>query len=145
LGDWLPLRTYFLTSRASPNDARIVIVIIIGEAELVLHGGGIIAQTYFPVEIYPGAGSCESACFSSKKPPQYTCCARSNHEVKKQNMRLEFEAVVKPASLVETQWPSGAGNVIGARVTFEKGKQAAIRGKVRRKQVDEGKGKQPDH
>ena len=43
----------FLASRASPNDARIVIVIIIviGEAELVLHGDGIIAQTYFPVEI----------------------------------------------------------------------------------------------
>jgi hypothetical protein len=58
LGDWFPFRTYFLTSRASPNDARIVIVIIIiGEAELVLHGDGIIAQTYLPVEIYPGLRS----------------------------------------------------------------------------------------
>jgi hypothetical protein len=55
LGDWFPFRTYFSTSRASPNDARIVIVfiIVIGEAELVLHGDGIIAQTYFPVEIHP--------------------------------------------------------------------------------------------
>jgi len=39
-------RTYFLTSKASPNDPRIVIVIIIviiGEAKLVFHDGGIIA------------------------------------------------------------------------------------------------------
>jgi hypothetical protein len=36
-----------LTSKASPNDSEIVIVIIIviGEARLVLHIGGIIAQT----------------------------------------------------------------------------------------------------
>jgi hypothetical protein len=48
LGDWFPLRTYFLSSQASPNDSEIVIVviiIIIGEAQLVLHIGGIIAQT----------------------------------------------------------------------------------------------------
>jgi hypothetical protein len=49
LGDWFPLRTYFLSSKASPNDSRIVIVVIIvvtGKAELILHGDGIIAQTY---------------------------------------------------------------------------------------------------
>ncbi|HJQ14525.1 MAG TPA: hypothetical protein VJ830_07240, partial [Anaerolineales bacterium] len=37
-----------LTSQASPNDSEIVIVVIIiviGEAHLVLHNGGIIAQT----------------------------------------------------------------------------------------------------
>jgi hypothetical protein len=47
LGDWFPLRTYFLTGKASPNDSEIVIVVIIGigEAQLVLHNGGIIAQT----------------------------------------------------------------------------------------------------
>jgi hypothetical protein len=48
LGDWFPLRTYFLTSKASPNDSKIVIIVIIiviGEANLVLHMGGIIAQT----------------------------------------------------------------------------------------------------
>ncbi len=47
LGDWFPLRTYFLTSKASPNDSEIVIVVIIviGEAEFVLHSDGIIAQT----------------------------------------------------------------------------------------------------
>jgi hypothetical protein len=34
LGDWCPLRTYFSTSKASPNDPEIVIVVIIviGEA-----------------------------------------------------------------------------------------------------------------
>jgi hypothetical protein len=34
LGDWFPLRTYFLFSHASPNDSEIVIVVIIvvGEA-----------------------------------------------------------------------------------------------------------------
>jgi len=34
LGDWFLLRTYFLTSSASPNDSKIVIIIIIviGEA-----------------------------------------------------------------------------------------------------------------
>jgi hypothetical protein len=29
LGDWFLLRTYFLTSKASPNDSAIVIVVII--------------------------------------------------------------------------------------------------------------------
>jgi hypothetical protein len=48
LGDWFPFRTYFLTSKASPNDSGIVIiVIIIGEAKLVVHIGGIIAQTVY--------------------------------------------------------------------------------------------------
>jgi hypothetical protein len=40
---------YSSTSKASPNDAEIVIVIIIviiGEAKLVFHSGGIIAQDY---------------------------------------------------------------------------------------------------
>jgi hypothetical protein len=48
LGDWFPLRTYFLTSQASPNDSGIVIIVIvvIGKAELILHDDGIIAQTY---------------------------------------------------------------------------------------------------
>jgi hypothetical protein len=50
LGDWFPLRTYFLTSKASPNDTGmivIIVVIIIGEAERILHGDGIIAQTFY--------------------------------------------------------------------------------------------------
>jgi hypothetical protein len=50
LGDWFPLRTYFLTSKASPNDSGIVIIVIIiviGEAKLVLHIGGIIAQRVY--------------------------------------------------------------------------------------------------
>jgi len=39
---------YSSTSRASPNDTEIVIIIIIiiGEVKLVFHNGGIIAQTY---------------------------------------------------------------------------------------------------
>jgi hypothetical protein len=46
LGDWFPLRTCFLASKASPNDSGIVIivVIIIGEAKPDFHIGGIIAQ-----------------------------------------------------------------------------------------------------
>jgi hypothetical protein len=50
LGDWFLLRTYFLTSKASPNDSEIVIVVIIiviGEVELVSHIDGIIAQTLY--------------------------------------------------------------------------------------------------
>jgi hypothetical protein len=49
LGDWFLLRTYFLSGKASPNDLKIVIVvvIVIGEAQLVLHIGGIIAQTLY--------------------------------------------------------------------------------------------------
>jgi hypothetical protein len=50
LGDWFLLRTYFLSSKASPNDVEIVIVVIIiviGEAKSVLHIGGIIAQTRY--------------------------------------------------------------------------------------------------
>ncbi len=39
---------YSSTSKASPNDTGIVIIIIIiiGEVKLVFHNGGIIAQTY---------------------------------------------------------------------------------------------------
>jgi hypothetical protein len=51
LGDWFPLRTYFLTSKASPNDqgmtVMVVVIIVIGEAELELHGVGIIAQRFY--------------------------------------------------------------------------------------------------
>ena len=50
MGDWFLLRTYFLTSKASPNDSEIVIVVIIiviGEAQAVFHIGGIIAQTVY--------------------------------------------------------------------------------------------------
>ena len=50
LGDWFPLRTYFLTSKALPNDREIiviVVIIIVGEAKLVLHSAGIIAQTVY--------------------------------------------------------------------------------------------------
>jgi len=44
LGDWFLLGSYFLSSKASPNDSGIVIiVIIIGEAKFLLHIGGIIA------------------------------------------------------------------------------------------------------
>ncbi len=46
LGDWFLLRTYFLSGKASPNDRGIIVIviIIISEAELVFHVGGIIAQ-----------------------------------------------------------------------------------------------------
>jgi hypothetical protein len=40
LGDWFPSNTYLLTSKASPNDSGIVIiviVIIIGEVDLLEH------------------------------------------------------------------------------------------------------------
>ncbi len=40
LGDWFALRTYFLSSKASPNDSGIVIIVIIiviGEAYLIFH------------------------------------------------------------------------------------------------------------
>jgi hypothetical protein len=63
LGDWVPSNSFFLTSKASPNDSGIVIIaiIVIGEAKLVLHIGGIIAQTAYlnrgcllPADILPG-------------------------------------------------------------------------------------------
>jgi hypothetical protein len=50
LGDWFPLRTYFLTSKASPNDTVIIVIIvaiIVSEAKLVLHSDGIIAQRFY--------------------------------------------------------------------------------------------------
>lgn len=46
LGDWFLPGTYFLTSKASPNDSEIVIIVIIifvGEANLAFHIDGIIA------------------------------------------------------------------------------------------------------
>jgi hypothetical protein len=46
LGDWFPPRTYFLFSKASPNDKGIiviVVIIIVGEAKSVFHIGGIIS------------------------------------------------------------------------------------------------------
>ena len=49
LGDLFPFQTYLSTGNASPNDSRIVIVvsIVIGEVQSVLHIGGIIAQTVY--------------------------------------------------------------------------------------------------
>ena len=49
LGDWFRFKTYFLTSKASPNDTGIIVIVIIviGEVELVLHSDGIIAQTVY--------------------------------------------------------------------------------------------------
>ncbi len=51
LGDWISFRTYFSTSKASPNDTGIiviiVVIIVIGEAKAVLHSVGIIAQTFY--------------------------------------------------------------------------------------------------
>jgi len=42
LGDWFDLN-YLSNGKASPNDTRIVIIIVvIGEADIVLHDGGII-------------------------------------------------------------------------------------------------------
>jgi hypothetical protein len=44
------LGTYFSTSKASPNDSKIVIIVIIivvGEEMRVQHGDGIIAQRHF--------------------------------------------------------------------------------------------------
>jgi hypothetical protein len=43
------LGTYFSTSKASPNDSKIVIIVIIivGEDVQVLHSDGIIAQRHF--------------------------------------------------------------------------------------------------
>ena len=38
--------SYSSTSKASPNDMGIVIIIIIGEDDSVLHSGGIIAQRF---------------------------------------------------------------------------------------------------
>jgi len=43
-------QNFFLTSKASPNDSKIVIIVIIiviGEAMSVVHIGGIIAQTFY--------------------------------------------------------------------------------------------------
>jgi hypothetical protein len=41
LGDWFPSKTYLLTSKASPNDTWIVIIVIIvvGEVIVVEHLG----------------------------------------------------------------------------------------------------------
>ena len=49
LGDLFPFRTYSSTGNASPNDGGIVVVVIIviGEVQSVLHIGGIIAQTVY--------------------------------------------------------------------------------------------------
>ena len=50
LGDWFSFRSYFSTSKASPNDPGIiviVVIIIVGEAKFVLHSDGIIAQTVY--------------------------------------------------------------------------------------------------
>jgi|SRR5688500_2567530 hypothetical protein len=85
LGDWFPLRTYFLTGKASPNDSEIVIVVIIGigEAQLVLHNGGIIAQTacldrvFFILSfVEPGRSllSCEHFQYSARQLLDLNSC-----------------------------------------------------------------------
>jgi hypothetical protein len=54
LGDQFPFKTDLSTGNASPNDPRIVIVVIIviGEVQPVLHIGGIIAQTIHLGDIF---------------------------------------------------------------------------------------------
>jgi hypothetical protein len=49
--------SYFSTSKASPNDSEIVIVVIIivGEAARVSHGDGIIAQRLYFGSVFFGA------------------------------------------------------------------------------------------
>jgi len=42
----------------------------------------------------------------------------------------------KSTLLIELQRPTGAGYVIGARVASENGEQAAVRGEMRRDQID---------
>ena len=54
------LKTYFSTSKASPNDLKIVIVVIIivGEVDFILHGDGIIAQRlYFGSVCFQGSAT----------------------------------------------------------------------------------------
>jgi hypothetical protein len=69
-GDWFPLRTYFLTSKASPNDSKIVIIIVIiivGEAKFVLHIGGIIAQTIYLNRVtFPHGRDCKVQAITHK-------------------------------------------------------------------------------
>jgi hypothetical protein len=43
-GDWFDL-SYLSTSKASPNDSGIVIIIIVGEVDLIEHDVHYIAQT----------------------------------------------------------------------------------------------------
>ncbi len=46
LGDWFPSRIYFLSSKASPNDMGVIVIVVIiiaGEAKSVFHIGGIIS------------------------------------------------------------------------------------------------------
>ena len=45
-------KSLLLTSKASPNDIGIVIIIIIGEVKLIFHNGGIIAQSYTLWAVY---------------------------------------------------------------------------------------------
>jgi hypothetical protein len=48
LGDWISVRNYYLSGKASPNDRGIIVIVIIisvvDEAMSVFHGCGIIAQ-----------------------------------------------------------------------------------------------------
>jgi hypothetical protein len=75
LGDWFPRRTYFLTSKASPNDAGIVIIVIIiviGEAKFVLHIGGIIAQTINLNRVtFPAARDGKAAAITLRPTSRY--------------------------------------------------------------------------
>jgi hypothetical protein len=58
LGDWFSFKTYLLTSKASPNDRGIIVIIVmiivVGEAQFVSHSAGIIAQTSYLRDILSG-------------------------------------------------------------------------------------------
>jgi hypothetical protein len=85
LGDWFLLRIYFLTSKASPNDSEIVIVVIIiviCEADLVFHIGGIIAQTDYLARVsFASTRYGKSYAGSCHEPPKiwWQCKAANQH------------------------------------------------------------------
>ena len=82
LGDWFPLRTYFLISKASPNDKWIIVivVIIVGEAKLIWHGVGIIAQRDYLKRVF---------LLCDNKKPRVIAKPSPSHKFIKKKKRLK--------------------------------------------------------
>jgi len=68
----------------------------------------------------------------------------TNKNIKQQNGGIEDASIGKPALLEENQWKASSRNIVGAEICPEYGWQAAVREKMRGKDVDQDKDKESD-
>ena len=75
-------------------------------------------------------------CTPCEKPAKSAGEGCSKTQINDQRSDVKNVPVSKPALLVENQGPAGAGDIVGAGVASEDRDQAAVRGEMRKRQVE---------